>query len=184
LQQFLPCPILKGTLQAASSTKQHWGSQHTSLDQILCFIHMASMPKKKHNAPFLQKYHKTDLMDSKGIASFPLDTRPAWLQASTCMWPLEENPIWIPILSCYICWKNFLPWYSYISAQPCDTSQALHSIKTHGYQTPVPLQPASFPAHTSSMCLMQQRQQSQANVDTNKHPHRLRARNANIMRHF
>lgn len=61
------------------------GSQHTSLDQILCFIHMASMPKKKHNAPFLQKYHKTDLMDSKGIAGFPLDTRPAWLQASTCM---------------------------------------------------------------------------------------------------
>ncbi len=80
----------------------------------------------------------------KGIAGFPLGTRPAWLQASTWMWALEENPIWILTTPCYICWKNFLRWFSYIIAQPWDTSQALHSIETHGYQTPVPLQPASF----------------------------------------
>ncbi len=66
--QFLPCPILKGTLQAAS--KAHHKAALGFTAHVLYFIHNASMRKKKHNAPLLQKYHKTDLMDSKELQAF------------------------------------------------------------------------------------------------------------------
>ncbi|CAM6038728.1 unnamed protein product [Sphagnum compactum] len=42
--------------QSRPTTKEHWSSQHTSPDHILCFVHVASMPKKLHNATSTMLY--------------------------------------------------------------------------------------------------------------------------------
>jgi hypothetical protein len=142
------------------------------------------MRKKKHDAPLLQKYHKTDLMDSKELQAFLWTPGLHGYKLAHECEPLRKTQFGsLQPLATFAEKTSFdgfltlLPSHE-IPLKPCIPSRHM-AIKPQCHCSQL-----LFPARASSMCLMQQRQQSQANVDTNKHPHTRRARNANTMRHY